>query len=156
MGKNQFMPSCFFSYAQDGDGDGKRDIWKNHDDIFASTANYLKKSGWKKGQLWGEEIALPAKFDSKLVGLDTKRKVTEWEAMGIKVSGRGSDTASIIQPDGAGGKAYMVYNNFRVFMRWNKSQSFAAAAGTLSEIFKNPKPQPAAAPVTPPPASPQI
>ena len=53
MGQNQFMPSSFFNFAVDNDGDGRRDIWTTYKDIFASTANYLSRSGWKYGFRWG-------------------------------------------------------------------------------------------------------
>ena len=49
MGQCQFMPSSFFTFAVDGDGDGKRDIWQNLPDVFASIANYLAESGWQQG-----------------------------------------------------------------------------------------------------------
>ena len=46
MGQCQFMPGSFLSYAEDYDGDGRRDIWDTQADIFASIANYLRQNGW--------------------------------------------------------------------------------------------------------------
>ena len=60
MGQPQFMPSSYLKYAEDFDGDGRKDIWANTGDVFASIANYLKGHGWNEGQLWGREVAIPA------------------------------------------------------------------------------------------------
>src|SRR3954462_11008644 len=56
LGQPQFMPSSFLLYAQDFDGDGRRDIWKSTPDVFASIANYLSAHGWTKGTSWGREV----------------------------------------------------------------------------------------------------
>ena len=53
LGQPQFMPSSFLLYAQDFDGDGKRDIWKSTPDVFASIANYLAAHGWNSEQTVG-------------------------------------------------------------------------------------------------------
>ena len=63
MGQNQFMPSSFLRYAVDHDRDGRRDIWGTHADIFASSANYLRKVGWRGDQTWGRKVSLPEGFD---------------------------------------------------------------------------------------------
>src|SRR3546814_10909545 len=60
MGQPQFMPSSYLAYAEDFDGDGKRDIWNNRGDVFASIANYLAKHGWTTAQTWGREVKVPA------------------------------------------------------------------------------------------------
>jgi membrane-bound lytic murein transglycosylase B len=52
MGHTQFIPSSYISYAVDWTGDGKKDIWNTYQDALASTANYLKGYGWKRGQGW--------------------------------------------------------------------------------------------------------
>ena len=58
MGQPQFMPSSYLKYAEDFDGDSRRDIWASHADIFASIANYLKGYGWVAGERWGREVTL--------------------------------------------------------------------------------------------------
>ena len=65
MGQNQFMPSSFLRYAVDHDGDGRRDIWGTTADIFASSANYLSKVGWRGDQTWGRMVRLPDRFRSR-------------------------------------------------------------------------------------------
>ena len=138
-GQFHFMPSSFSKFAVDYDGDGKMDIWNNLGDAFASAANYLSRSGWLKGQGWGSEIQLPVSLDRNLMGLQNRRKISEWIALGLRDirGGRSSEDlsslASIIQPDGPGGRAFAVYDNYRVILKWNRSTAFALAVGTLSD-----------------------
>ncbi|MCI5130067.1 MAG: lytic murein transglycosylase, partial [Candidatus Electrothrix sp. EH2] len=73
MGQPQFMPSTFLHYAADGNGDGKKDIWKNTSDVLTSAANYLAEAGWKRGQKWGLEVVLPATFDPYQATLSVKK-----------------------------------------------------------------------------------
>src|SRR5438552_8829951 len=63
MGQTQIMPSSYVAYAVDYDGDGRKDIWKSVPDSLASTANYLKQSGWRRDAECGHEVKLPAGFD---------------------------------------------------------------------------------------------
>ena len=60
LGQPQFMPSSYLKYAQDFDGDGRKDIWSSPADVFASIANFLKQHGWREGALWGREVKIPA------------------------------------------------------------------------------------------------
>lgn len=138
MGQCQFMPSTFLGYAVDYDGDGRRDIWNDRADVLASIANYLGRLGWRGGEGWGREVLLPAGFDTRLAGLELRRPAGEWSRLGV----RGSDggplavrawEASLVMPDGAGGPAFLVYDNFRTIMRWNKSTYFATAVGYLAD-----------------------
>ena len=121
MGQNQFMPSSFNAYAVDHDGDGRRDIWGTKLDIFASTANYLKKNGWKTGERWGRRVTLPAGFSESLVGPKIKKPLSYWAALGVRKYGGGvlpqeDMMASIVAPDGVEGEAYIVYNNYQTIM----------------------------------------
>ena len=138
MGQNQFMPSSFNAYAVDGNGDGRRDIWATKKDVFASTANYLKKNGWKTGQKWGRRVILPANFSKKLIGPKIKRPLSYWASLGVKTLG-GRDLpqenmrASIVAPDGLGAETYIVYNNYQTIMDWNRSTYFATSVGLLAD-----------------------
>jgi len=137
MGQCQFMPSSFRRYAINADG-GLTDIWSSLPDVFASTANYLKQSGWQPGQGWGFEVTLPAGFDQSLAGLDKATPMTRWNELGITRSHGGilptsNLTASLIRPDGPGGPAYLVHDNFRVLLKWNRSYAFAIAVGTIAD-----------------------
>ena len=139
MGQNQFMPSSFHAYAVDGNGDGKRNIWSSLPDVFASTANYLSKSGWKEDERWGREVRVPQGFPSKLTGLETKKPLKEWKGMGITLPSGGplptapGIKASLVAPDGLAGRTFLVYDNYRVIMRWNKSTYFATSVGLLAD-----------------------
>ena len=138
MGQNQFMPTSFTSFAVDFNGDGRRDIWSTRADVFASSANYLKKSGWRDDQTWGRPVILPTNFDAALGGLEVRKSLAEWQALGVR-SANGGDLptrnlrGSVIMPDGAKGPAFLVYDNFRVILKWNRSTYFATAVGRLAD-----------------------
>ncbi len=142
MGQCQFMPSSWFKYAVDFDHDGRRDIWTSQPDIFASTANYLALSGWKKGEPWGRKVKLPAGFNRALIGINTENSLQFWHDQGVRLPGggavpfEGAYQASIVQPGGVGTQAFIVYDNYRVIMQWNKSTYFATAVGLLSDSLK--------------------
>lgn len=137
MGHTQFLPTSFLAYAVDGDGDGKRDIWGSIPDVMASTANYLAKNGWDRGQPWGREVVLPANFDYGLADGDTRRSTAAWRAAGVHaIDSRGMpdfDSAAIIAPAGAKGPAFIVGHNFRTILRYNNATSYALAVGLLSD-----------------------
>ena len=91
MGHTQFMPSSFLQYAVDFNGDGRRDIWSDDPtDALASTAAYLARSGWRKGQPWGVEVTLPANFDYGQAGKKIKRSPADWAAMGVRAAQGGT------------------------------------------------------------------
>ena len=137
MGQCQFMPSSFHRFAVDADGE-EVNLWTSVPDVFASTANYLKQSGWKDDQTWGREVRLPKNFAVSLAGLEKRLPLSQWQALGIRRSNgrdlpRRNIEASLIMPDGADGPAYLVYDNFRVLLSWNRSEAFAVAVGTLAD-----------------------
>jgi membrane-bound lytic murein transglycosylase B len=139
MGQSQFMPSSYLAYAVDFDGDGRADIWTTRADVFASAANYLAKSGWRGDETWGREVRLPAGFDRTLVDHTKLQKpLVEWQRLGVR-STDGGDlparelSASLIQPGGADGPSFLIYNNYRVLLRWNRSLYFATAVGFLAD-----------------------
>lgn len=140
MGQNQFMPTSFLAYGVDGDGDGKIDIWNNIDDVFASTANYLSTQGWKPGVGWGQEVTLPKGFKAKLAGLSDgqAKKVAQWQRLGVAPVRKGSfshpdSRAWVIIPDDLQGRAFLVYDNFRTIMHWNRSYYFAISIGMMAD-----------------------
>ena len=138
MGQSQFMPSSFVRYAVDHDGDGKRDIWGTQGDVFASAANYLAQAGWRAGETWGRHVALPAGLDHALTGLEVKKTLAEWQALGLRRADGGdlpqaAISGSVVLPGGEGGPAYLVYDNYRTIMRWNRSFYFATSVGLLAD-----------------------
>jgi len=144
MGQSQFMPTSFLSYAVDGDGDGKKDIWSTPEDVFASIANFLSKEGWNGQQTWGRQVKLSKSFDintiNKFSGLAKEKMLTmsTWDTLGVT---RFDDTAlpnvnikaSLILPDDASGRIYLAYNNFHTLMRWNRSLYFGVSVGYLAD-----------------------
>jgi membrane-bound lytic murein transglycosylase B len=140
MGPFQFMPSSYSHYAVDADGDGRINIWGSVPDALASAANYLAKAGWKSDQTWGRPVKLPKKIDYALTGLKTRLPLSRWQSMGVRRNNghslpRRNLQASLIIPDGPSGPAYLVYGNFRALRRWNRSNSFAVAVGTLADSY---------------------
>lgn len=137
MGQTQFMPTVFMKYAVDEDHDGRRDIWGSAPDVFASTALFVLGNGWKPGESWGAEVALPADFPFDQAELTVTKPVSEWARMGVRTFDgqvpQGSDPASILTLAGRSGPAFLVRENFRAIMRYNPSTSYALAVAVLSD-----------------------
>ena len=143
MGQSQFMPSSFLSYAIDFDGDGKKDIWSNKADVFASIANFLKSEGWSNEHTWGRQVKIPDGFNASYIGLNRSdmKILNEWQGLGVKRhNGKNLPSvelkASLIAPDGVKGRAYLVYENFHTLMKWNRSSYFGISVSYLSERIK--------------------
>ncbi|WP_262927162.1 lytic murein transglycosylase [Phytohalomonas tamaricis] len=140
MGHTQFIPTSFLAYAVDGDGDDRRDIWGSIPDVMASTANYLERNGWQRGEPWGAEVRLPEGFDYARADADNRMSTARWRELGVRgVGGEplpALDEAAIIIPAGAQGPAFMVGHNFRVIMRYNNATSYALAVAILSDRIK--------------------
>lgn len=138
MGHTQFIPTSYLSFAVDFTGDGKRDIWSDDPaDALASTAAYLARSGWRKGQPWGVEVRLPAGFDYGLTGEKVKKSAADWAALGVRdAAGRtigDHGPASILMPAGARGAAFMIFPNFHAIERYNAADAYVIAVGHLSD-----------------------
>jgi membrane-bound lytic murein transglycosylase B len=142
MGQVQFMPSTYLNYAVNFRHEGQPDIWRAQGDVFASAANYLAAIGWKRNQSWGREVNLPARFNSELIGLPNRRSVGEWSKLGVRTLAGAklppsTIEGSIVAPDGPGGRAFLVYDNFRAIMKWNHSTYFALAVNLLGDGIGN-------------------
>lgn len=139
MGQSQFMPSSFLNYAVDFDGDGRRDIWASRSDVFASIANYLNKVGWRRQEGWGVRIAPPQGYVATDEDLKSERSPAEWEQRGfVRLDGIVSShapeqRAQLVFPGGPEGPAYLTFPNFKVILRWNRSNYFAVAVGSLAD-----------------------
>ena len=136
MGQPQFMPDSYLRYAVDFSGKGRRDIWNDPGDIFASVANYLARSGWKGGLPWGEPVRLPAGFDAALAGREKRRTVAEWRRLGV-VPARAlpaETLAAVILPGGADGEAYLAcHPNFLAIRRYNPSDFYCLSVGLIGD-----------------------
>jgi len=145
FGHTQFMPSTYARIAVDGDGDGRRDLVASIPDALASTANYLKRSGWRSGQPWGVEVALPAAFESTLAGRTKRQPLSQWRALGVRlldgaplqVEGiADGDRAALILPAGRGGPALLVFRNYDAIYSYNAAESYALAIATLANRLR--------------------
>lgn len=138
MGQFQFMPSTFLRYAVDYDKDGRKDIWNDPDDAFASAANFLKSSGWTTGLPWGYEVVLPRDFPWHEAGQEFVQPVKRWQMLGARLPGGKAlpyqdEAGALLLPAGWQGPAFVALNNFYVTLRWNNSQLYAISVGHLSD-----------------------
>ncbi|CBL46034.1 Putative peptidoglycan-binding protein [gamma proteobacterium HdN1] len=138
MGNMQFMPSTFRSFAMDGDQDGRIDLWKSVPDAMTSAANYLRKINWQRDARWGDEVTLPSGFDYSQTSAMQKKSLATWRSQQVHFAdGRSlpdSDRqSSILLPSGHTGPAFLVYSNFDVIMKWNRSEYYAISVGHLSD-----------------------
>jgi membrane-bound lytic murein transglycosylase B len=148
MGQTQFIPTTYLVYAVDHGGDGKRNIWTDLGDVFASTANYLRASGYQAGAPWGFEVTLPDGFDYALADVDVTKAVIEWAGAGV--AGVNANLAAdfdpnmrgrVFLPAGSKGPAFLVFENFEAILKYNRSTSYALAVGLLGEhIARREKP----------------
>ena len=135
MGQCQFMPSTFLHYAADGDGDGRRDIWNSLPDVFASIASYLS------GDRWGREVRVPGRGKELRTGLDHKAPLRIWAELGVRpldgdVLPTPAMNASLLDMGSGGGPNFLVYDNFRTLMIWNRSTYFALSVGLISDMIR--------------------
>jgi membrane-bound lytic murein transglycosylase B len=153
MGQPQFMPSSYLKYAEDFDGDGTRDIWRNEADVFASIANYLKAYGWDAGSTWGREVRLPgsaaeflAEAGTRTEGcraeraLSTPRPLQDWQRMGVRtVDGRAlpkvERNASLLV---AGQRRFLVYANYEAILGYNCANAYALSVALLGDRIRLP------------------
>ncbi len=138
MGHTQFIPTTYLGYARDFDHDGRRDIWNNLGDALASSANYLKKRGWRPGRPWGWEVVLPRGFDYRMSGFGRPWRVSQWVRMGVRPAAAarfyaGDARAWVILPAGRKGPAFLVTDNFRAILAYNNSIAYALAVGHLAD-----------------------
>lgn len=146
MGQTQFMPTSYLNYAADGDNDGKKDIWKNQYDAFASIASYLSTVGWDKNLPWGVEVKLAQPVDISFAGIESNKakSLAEWQALGLylayptehensKLQALRSAKLWLVQPDKEAGRAFLVSSNYRTIMDWNRSNNFAISIGKFAD-----------------------
>ena len=151
LGQPQFMPSSYLEYAQDFDGDGRRDIWSSHADVFASIAYFLQQHGWAAGDLWGREVRIPALRRAEALAIPRResgcraervmtepRPLSEWRKMGYTTLARGrlpaTDTpASLVQ---AGSRSFLLYANYDALLGYNCANSYALSVALLADKLR--------------------
>lgn len=151
LGQPQFMPSSYLLYAQDFDGDGRRDIWQSEPDVFASVANYLKEHGWVDGRSWGREVKLAAAGRAAAEAVPLReagcraeramseaRPLTTWRRLGVRtMSGAlipsGSVKASLFR---AGRRRFLLYSNYEAILGYNCAHTYALSVALLSDRLR--------------------
>ena len=141
FGHTQFMPSTFMRLAVDFDGDGRRDLVDSVPDALASTANFLKRAGWRSDLDWGFEVVLPKAFDTAGAGRRNKQTMQQWAARGVKrVDGSALPAtvtpAGLLLPAGAAGPAFLVTRNFDALYSYNAAESYALAIAHLADRLR--------------------
>lgn len=149
LGQPQFMPSSYLRFAQDFDGDGRKDIWASTPDVFASVAYYLQQHGWKAGSRWGREIRIPKAREEaaralprRETGCRARREMTEprplaeWRTFGLRTHGGAplpvADLkASLVM---AGKRSFLVYDNYEALLGYNCAHSYTLSVGLLSDM----------------------
>jgi membrane-bound lytic murein transglycosylase B len=151
LGQPQFMPSKYLEYAQDFDGDGRRDIWTSLPDVFASIAYYLNQHGWESGAQWGREVKIPKRLTEEARAIPRRtsgcraeqqttdpRSLKEWRGFGVRTLGgaplsAAATQASLVQ---AGSRSFLVYSNYDALLAYNCAHSYALSVGLLADRLK--------------------
>jgi membrane-bound lytic murein transglycosylase B len=151
-GHTQFIPSAYAAHAVDFDKDGRRDIWGTVADALASTANYLRASGWAANAPWGIEVTLPPGFDYSWSAPGRPQTLSQWLAAGVRIPAGPANlqlglSLQLVLPAGAQGPAFLVTRNFRAILRYNNATAYALAVGHLADRIAGKAPLTAAWPV---------
>jgi lytic murein transglycosylase len=140
MGLTQFLPSEYYKYAVDFDGDGRRDIWHSVPDALASAAKQLKDKGWRTGEPWAIEVRVPASVDCTLAEPGHIMPIGAWLKAGT-VPARGRKLtpqqlaieASLLLPEGTYGPAFLTPKNYYVLKEYNYSDLYVLFVGHLAD-----------------------
>ena len=147
MGLTQFLPSEYFKYAVDFDGDGRADIWRSVPDALASAAKQLADKGWQRGEPWAIEVRAPAGADCSIGVPEVTRPMGDWikrgfaPAFGRKLNAAElSYEASLLQPEGSYGPSFLTPKNYFVIKDYNFSDLYVLFVGHLSDRIAGGKP----------------
>jgi len=137
LGQTQFLPSHYFNYGVDYDGNGKVDLLRSVPDVIATTAHYIQKIGWRRGEPWMQEVRVPERMDWSQASLDIEHSHEQWAKWGVTLANgkplsESAPNASLMLPMGRLGPAFLVYPNFRVFTEWNHSIIYSTTAAYLA------------------------
>jgi lytic murein transglycosylase len=140
LGLTQFLPSEFYKYGVDFDGDGRADIWHSVPDALASAAKQLAGKGWRPSERWAYEVRAPQNADCSIGVPDVTMPIEEWLKRGfVPVQGRKLSAAelallaSLLQPEGSYGPAFLTPKNYYVIKDYNFSDLYVLFVGHLSD-----------------------
>ncbi|WP_315751029.1 MULTISPECIES: lytic murein transglycosylase [unclassified Bradyrhizobium] len=147
VGLTQFLPSEYFKHGVDLDGDGKVDLWHSVPDALASAAQQLVNKGWQSGLRWAYEVKAPANVDCTMGVPEVKKPIGEWLRAGfVPVRGQRLSTAekaqpaSLLQPEGIYGPAFLTTANYFVIKEYNFSDLYVLFVGHLADRMTSPLP----------------
>jgi lytic murein transglycosylase len=138
LGQTQFLPSHYYNYAVDYDGDGHRNMLHSAPDVIGSTANYIATAlKWRRGEPWLQEIRVPANLPWDQADLTIKHPRSKWAAWGVTYAdGRPLPNddlpTSVLLPMGRTGPAFLAYANFAAYTEWNNSLIYSTTAAYLA------------------------
>jgi membrane-bound lytic murein transglycosylase B len=142
LGQTQFLPTHYFNYAVDYDGDGHRDMLRSVPDVIGSTANYIANGlKWRRGEPWLQEVRVPQNpasgFPWDQADLTIQHPRSKWAQMGVtypdgKALPNDSLPASLLLPMGRTGPAFLAYANFAAYTEWNNSLIYSTTAAYLA------------------------
>ena len=136
FGQTQFMPSTYQRLAVDFDGDGRRDLVNSVADALGSTANYLKRAGWRQGAPWMLEVKVPPGYGGP-TGRKNRDPLSTWAQRGVmRADGgslSGSGEAGLLLPAGPQGPGFLVFPNFDSIYAYNQAESYALAISHLAQ-----------------------
>jgi lytic murein transglycosylase len=146
-GLTQFLPSEFYHHGVDFDGDGHRDIWSSVPDALASAAQQLVNKGWQAGLRWAYEVRAPANVDCTEGVAEVTKPIGDWMRAGfVPVRGQklsaaeAAQPASLLQPEGIYGPAFLTTKNYFVIKEYNFSDLYVLFVGHLSDRMVSPEP----------------
>jgi lytic murein transglycosylase len=147
VGLTQFLPSEFYKHGVDLDGDGKVDLWHSVPDALASAASQLVDKGWRRGLRWAYEVKAPADVDCTMGVPEVTRPLSDWLRAGyVPVRGQKlsaaeqAEGASLLQPEGIYGPAFLTTKNYFVIKEYNFSDLYVLFVGHLSDRMTRPLP----------------
>jgi membrane-bound lytic murein transglycosylase B len=147
LGLTQFLPSEFYKYAVDFDGDGRADIWHSVPDALASAAKQLAGKDWHKGERWAYEVRAPQSADCTQGVPEITRPIRDWLKRGfVPAYGRKLSAAelalpaSLLQPEGRYGPSFLTPKNYYVIKDYNFSDLYVLFVGHLSDRIAGGRP----------------
>ena len=147
MGLTQFLPSEYYKYAVDFDGDGKKDIWHSVPDALASAAQQLVGKGWQRGIHWAYEARVPQGVDCTIGVPEVTKPLGEWLKQGYVLAynrkpsaAELAEPASLLLPEGIYGPGFLTLKNYYVIKEYNFSDLYVLFVGHLSERISDPRP----------------
>ena len=137
LGSTQFIPSHYWTYGVDFDGDGRVDLVHSTPDVLATTANFLKSLGWQAGQPWMQNVQVPDEMPWEQSDLTIQLPRSQWSKYGVtdaagKALPNDDVKASLLLPMGRLGPAFLAYQNFQVYLQWNQSLVYSTTAAYLA------------------------